>query len=78
MALRKRLIVATLLAIVGSIPACSNLASLGIGLTLDPVGFQVTVRSVADVPAYTITTPATQPGPATTVPATTQPIVIAP
>ena len=63
----RRLAIASLLAILGSLVGCGNLASLGIGFTLDPLGIEIRIRTDLDVPAWTIT-PTTQP--ATTRPAT--------
>lgn len=54
---RRPLLVAAFLACLGSLPACSNVSSLGIGFTLDPVGIQLTVRTTAEQATYTIVTP---------------------
>lgn len=66
MARRKRLLIASLLAIAGGVAGCSNVASLGVGITADPLGIQFTLKTTADVPSYTITQGAPPPatGPA--------------
>lgn len=68
MALRKRVVFASVLAFLGNLAGCSNVASLGVGFTLDPLGIQLSVKTTADVPSYTITqgapAPATGPAPA--------------
>lgn len=68
---RRSFFFAAFLACLGSLPACSNLASLGVGLTLDPLGVQVTIRTTAEQATYTIVTP-----PGSAVPPATQPVVI--
>ena len=65
MARVKRFVVATLLAVAGGVAGCSNLAQVGVGFTLDPVGVQFTIRTAKDVASFTIVqptgTPATGP-----------------
>ena len=59
-----RLLIATLLAVLGTLPGCTQLASMGIGFTLSPLGIELRLTTDQDVAHYTIvatTQPSTQP-----------------